>query len=214
MTDSDYTHIVLIVDRSGSMDSIQADMEGGINQFIADQAKGGRTTVTLRQFDTEHDEVFSFADAASAPRYTLTPRGGTALLDAVGAGIARAGEELAAMPEDQRPGNVFAVIVTDGHENSSHEYSRDAVKAMIGRQSGDYGWKFVYLGANQDSFAEAGGIGIAAAGTVDYAATSTGTKGAFRSTSDMLLTSRKGGSFGYSTAQRSAAMGGQGGTDA
>lgn len=211
MTDTSYAHIVLIVDRSGSMKTIAADMEGGIGQFIRDQAGGpGRATVTLRQFDTEHDEVYSFADAASAPHYSLVPRGGTALLDAVGAGIARTGEELAAMPEDQRPGLVLVLIVTDGEENSSREYTKAAVKAAIERQERDYGWKFSYLGANQDSFAEAGSIGIPAAAAMNYAATSDGTRGAFASASDALLSTRSTGkTFAYDTSHRSAAMGEQ-----
>lgn len=209
MTDTSYTHIVLIVDRSGSMRKIAADMEGGISQFIRDQASApGRATVTLRQFDTEHDEVFSFADAASAPHYSLLPRGGTALLDAVGAGIAKTGEDLAAMSEDKRPGLVLVLIVTDGEENSSREYGKAAVKAAIERQENDYGWKFSYLGANQDSFAEAGSIGIPVAAAMDYAATPDGTKGAFASASEALLSTRNTGkTFAYDTSHRSAAMG-------
>lgn len=209
MTDPTYTHVLLIVDRSGSMASIRPDMEGGINQFIKDQAAGpGRATVSLRQFDTAHDEVFSFAPAATAPEYSLVPRGSTALLDAVGAGIAKTGEDLAAMPEDERPGLVVVLIATDGCENASCEYNRAAVRASIERQESDYGWKFTYLGANQDSFAEAGSIGIPAAAVMDYSADSAGTKGAFASASDAVLKTRGGGSLAYGALHRSAAKGG------
>jgi hypothetical protein len=209
MTDASYTHILLIADRSGSMESIRADMEGGINQFIAGQASGpGRATVTLRQFDSEHEEVFSFADAATAPQYRLVPRGSTALLDAVGAGVARTGEELAAMAEDDRPGLVVVLIVTDGAENASGEYTLAQVRETIRRQQEAYGWQFTYLGANQDAFAEAGGLGIGAGAALNYAANSAGTKGAFASASDAVITTRSGaGPLAYGTAHRSAATG-------
>ena len=72
------------------------------------------------------------------------------------------------MPEADRPGLVIFVIVTDGEENSSREFSKARVKKMIQRQQQKYNWHFTFLGADQDAFAEAGGMGIAAGGAANF----------------------------------------------
>jgi hypothetical protein len=92
----------------------------------------------------------------------------TALLDAVGKAINETGERLSKIAEDQRPGLVVFVIVTDGHENSSHEFTRLQIKEMIEKQQTEFSWQFTFLGANQDAFAEAAGIGISAMSTMTY----------------------------------------------
>lgn len=174
MTNPDLVHYILIIDRSGSMQAIQKDTQGGIRAFVDKQLEGvdpAKRTVSLYQFDTEHDTVLDWAPLADARDYKLQPRGGTALLDACGFAIKREGEKLAAMSEEDRPGYVMVVIATDGEENSSKEYKRDAIKKMITHQQDTYDWRFTYLGANQDAFAEAGSIGIAAASAMNFRAT-------------------------------------------
>lgn len=184
MTNPDYRHYVLIIDRSGSMAKIREDAQGGIRQFVKDQGElPGQATLSLYQFDTEHDTVYDFADLKSAERYTLVPRGGTALLDAVGFAVTQVGEKLAAMPEDDRPGKVIVLIVTDGDENRSCEYARDQVKALLVQQQDAYGWQVTYIGANVDAFAEAGSLGIAPQSALSYAATSKGTSSSYAAAS-------------------------------
>lgn len=185
MTDQDYRHYVLIVDRSGSMETIKDDAQGGINQFVKDQAAlPGKATLSLYQFDTEHEKVHDFTTLSEAgANYTLKPRGGTALLDACGFAITQEGEKLAKMLESQRPGKVIVLITTDGEENSSHEYTKDRVKKLITGQQDDYGWQFSYVGANQDAFAEAGGLGIAPGAALNYAASGIGTNNAYAAAS-------------------------------
>ena len=61
------------------------------------------------------------------------------------------GEQLAALPEDQRPGRVICLIMTDGMENSSHQWTWDAVKTLITQQREVYGWEFIFLGADIDA---------------------------------------------------------------
>ena len=99
---------------------------------------------------------------------SLVPRGSTALLDAVGRAINETGERLAKMNEEDRPGLVVFVVMTDGEENSSQEFSKDQIKQMITHQQDTYGWHFTFLGANQDAFAEAGALGIHAAGVANF----------------------------------------------
>lgn len=166
---SDLTDVTVVIDRSGSMESCRDDAEGGLNAFIADQAKlPGECLVSLVQFDTVYEWVHKGVPAGKVPKYTLHPRGGTALLDAVGQAINETGERLSAMPEEQRPGLVAIVIVTDGHENSSREFRREQIKEMIERQQGEYSWQFTFLGANQDAFAEAGSLGIRSMDAATY----------------------------------------------
>lgn len=160
---ADLTDITLVIDRSGSMESIRSDAEGGINTLITEQAKQpGECRVTLVQFDTEYEFLHQGVKAAECPPYHLVPRGSTALLDAVGRAISETGARLAAMPEAERPGLVVFVISTDGQENASREFTRDQVKQMIAHQQLVYKWEFTFLAANAEAFAEAGGMGISA----------------------------------------------------
>lgn len=100
--------------------------------------------------------------------YTLVPRGSTALLDAVGQAIVTTGEKLATLPEDQRPGLVMVVIVTDGEENSSREYNKQKIKDLITQQQDVYKWQFTFLGADQNAFAEAASMGMKLDGVAAY----------------------------------------------
>ncbi len=167
---SDLTDITLVVDRSGSMSTVREDAEGGVNSFIASQAKEpGEALLTLVQFDTEYEFVHKGVPIGDVPTYQLHPRGMTALLDAVGRAINETGERLAGIKESDRPGLVIFVVMTDGLENSSREFSKKQLKEMVDRQQSVYNWHFTFLGANQDAFAEAAAMGIGKAGVANYA---------------------------------------------
>jgi len=175
MANNSLTDITLVIDRSGSMAAIEEEAQSGINSFIRDQAKTqGRADLTLVQFDTEYEFVHRGVPIESVPEFSLEPRGCTALLDAVGRAIKEVGERLCALPEEQRPGLVVFVIVTDGHENSSREYTRQQVRAMISHQRDVYKWQFVFLGVDDAAFDEAEAMGIDRDFTGRYAPGSTG----------------------------------------
>jgi hypothetical protein len=170
MMKDDLTDITLVVDRSGSMEAIREDAEGGVNSFITEQGKEpGEALLTLVQFDTEYEFLHKGVPIHQVPKYKLVPRGMTALLDAVGKAINETGERLAKMAEEDRPGLVIFVVMTDGLENSSKEFTKIQLKEMIQRQQNEYDWHFTFLGANQDAFAEAGGMGIHPDGVANYA---------------------------------------------
>jgi uncharacterized protein YegL len=168
---SDLTDITVVLDRSGSMAACKDVAEAGLNQFIEGQKKRpGAATFTLVQFDTEYEFVHRGADIGSVGPCRLVPRGNTALLDAVGRAVIETGERLRAMAEADRPGLVVVVILTDGQENSSREFTLGRVRDMICHQQDVYNWQFTFLGANQDAFAEAGAMGIPVAQAANFAA--------------------------------------------
>ncbi|RAV09860.1 VWA domain-containing protein [Mycolicibacterium sp. GF69] len=180
--------MAVLLDRSGSMESIKSDTEGGFNAFITEQRKQRLDIrVTLAQFDTEYDVVFANRPVADVPPLELQPRGATALYDAVGRLITDVGAELAALPEEQRPGRVTVVVLTDGHENSSKEWTHDAVRKAIHRQEREYSWDFVFLGANMDAVAIGQQLGFAADRSMTYAADADGVGAAWAATSDYVV---------------------------
>lgn len=148
MTKKDYTHLTLVVDRSGSMEAMKEEAQGGINTLLTEQfALPGKLTVTLVEFDDHIDTVARLAKKTMD--YSLVPRGMTALLDAVGSEIVKTGADLDKMKEDARPDKVLFVIVTDGEENQSKEYTFEKVKELIAHQKDAYNWSFQFLGAGE-----------------------------------------------------------------
>ena len=184
---NDYTHITLVLDRSGSMESMRTDAIGGFNTFLKDQqAAPGAATLTLVQFDDRYEKPHEFAPITGVPPLdatTFVPRGSTALLDAIGTAIDETGVRLAAMPDAQRPGKVLFVTLTDGMENASHRFDNRQITAKITHQRDVYGWEFVFLAANQDAIATGASMGFAAGSSATFAGTGKGQWAALRSLS-------------------------------
>jgi Mg-chelatase subunit ChlD len=186
------TLLVLVVDRSGSMQSIRSDMEGGIKTLLEDQAKEpGTCLVTLAQFDTEYELLFRAIPVAEVNGYELIPRGGTALLDAIGRTIGEVRGSIEKLPAHRRPEHVVFAVVTDGLENSSQEWSREKVMAAVKDRS-KAGWHFSFLGANQDAIEEGGNLGVGAAAAMTYAPSRAGVGGAMSSLSASVRRVRSG----------------------
>ena len=168
------TDITVVLDRSGSMAACRAEAESGLNQFVkAQKEKAADAAFTLVQFDHEYEVVHDAKPIRDVPHCSLVPSGTTALLDALGRTIISTGKRLEATPEDKRPGLVVFVILTDGHENASREFKMAQIKEMVEHQREKYGWQFTYLGANQDAFTEAHGMGIPVAASANYVGQST-----------------------------------------
>jgi Mg-chelatase subunit ChlD len=190
------TLLVLVIDRSGSMESIREDMEGGMKTLLGEQAQEeGTCLVTLVQFDSEYEVLAQAVPAAELVPYRLVPRGSTALLDAIGRTISDVRARIEALDPAGRPGHIVFAVITDGLENASKEWSRlqvmDCVKARVAE-----GWSFTFLGANQDAIQEGGGMGVAASSSLTYAASPEGTREAMRSASASMGRMRRGESEG------------------
>ena len=206
------TDISIVLDRSGSMESIADDTIGSFNAFVADQQKEpGAGQLSLILFDNEYTPVHDAIPLATVPRLsseTFQPRGTTALLDAIGRTILATGQRLAAMAEPDRPERVIFVIITDGHENASHDFTRDRIFTMIAHQRQVYSWHFEFLGANQDAIQAAGHLGIAAADSLTYGANPQGTQSAMAAMSGKMRAFRSAGvAPAYTASERAQSLG-------
>lgn len=187
----DYTDITVILDRSGSMAPVAQDMEGGFNHFIEDQRKiSGECRVTLVQFDENSginvDTIYIARRLEDVPALVLNARGGTPLLDAVGRTVVDTGERLKRLTEQERPGNVLILIITDGQENASRDWTKEKVRELINRQKDQWKWNFMFLGANVDAFAEARGMALPVGSAANYTPTAAGIGQMFASVSPKI----------------------------
>ena len=209
MTNSNHTLIAALLDRSGSMRSSKAATEDGWRELINEQRQEpGRCEVTLAQFDTRYEVLYPATDIGAVPEFEVVPRGQTALLDSTGRFITEVGEVLAALPEEQRPGKVICLIMTDGMENASREWSWDAVSRLITQQREVYGWEFIFLGANIDAVEVGARMGMDRDKAMTFAADSyVGNRRAYAVTSAKIRDARAGRDFGFSPEERTESMG-------
>lgn len=174
------THIICILDRSGSMASIMSDSIGGFNTFLKKQKElPDEATITVALFDDKYELLYDNVDIKKAEELTSKvwyPRGTTALYDAIGKTIHTDKAKLQSLG-DEAPAKVLVCIVTDGLENASVEYKgdpgRERIKKLI-KECEEDDWNFIYLAANQNAFAVGTSFGVSAANTFTYTASSAG----------------------------------------
>ena len=143
--------VVFLLDRSGSMGGIEKDTIGGYNSYI-DSQRGKNVKVTTVLFDDKYEVLHNRVDVDNIKKLTNKEyyvRGCTALLDAIGKTI----REM----EDKNPNKVIFIITTDGYENASTKYNKSQIKELI---SVHKDWKFMYIGADIDSYSEGRSLGI------------------------------------------------------
>lgn len=175
----DLTELVFILDKSGSMSGLEKDTIGGFNSMLAKQkALDGACRITTVLFDHCYTMLHDRIDIQAVSPMTEKEYyvgGSTALLDAIGTTIQKIANVQKNTAEKYRADKVLFVIITDGEENSSREFSADMIKAMIKREEEKYGWEFIFLGANIDAVQTAGRYGIRADRAVDYVPDAAGT---------------------------------------
>ncbi len=193
-----YTHITVILDRSGSMESICDDTIGGLNAFVEQQKAGsGEATLTLVQFDSQHpyEVIHHFTPIREVPaltRKTYVPRGGTPLLDALGRGINDIEESIGKLNDGERPEKVIVAVITDGQENSSMEFNKEQVEKMIKSKSSEAGWEFIFLSADLNAIADAHHLGFSSDATVAFEKSSHGVDCCMSSLSESVSQIRSG----------------------
>jgi uncharacterized protein YegL len=168
------TLVCFLLDRSGSMAGKQNDVIGGVNEFLAKQKLNTNPcSISFFRFDTGGTERFrdtcKLEDCKDLNADDFIPRGGTPLFDAIGNTITAIEKDILI----QMPAKTIFVIVTDGEENASYEFNKEKIKALIEYKEKN-NWAFIYLGADVNAFQNAGGIGIRACNTAQYAYTNKG----------------------------------------
>ena len=207
-----HTKIVMVLDRSGSMKSIEQDTIGGVNQFLADQKKiKGKAEMTLVLFDDQYDVVFEdvdIQDVKDLDNTTFVPRGSTALLDAVGKTINTTYSAIKSAKKKDKPEQVVFVVITDGMENHSREYTREAIFNMITEMKEKNKWEFMFLGANQDAIDVGGQYGFVTGSSMTYAANEKGVSTSYALMSDKITTYRSLGKMeSFTEEERTKALG-------
>lgn len=193
---SNRTELVFILDRSGSMQGLEADTMGGFNAMLKEhQGREGACRVTTVLFDDRYEllndrENLQRVLPLTAAQYYV--RGTTALLDAMGRTIERFGSLQKHLEPSHRADKVVLVIITDGMENASREYSYSHVKQLVQRQQERFGWEFMFLGANIDAIATAGQMGIRADRAANYHADAEGLPLVYSAISDTVARMRAG----------------------
>ncbi|MBR5913938.1 MAG: VWA domain-containing protein [Selenomonadaceae bacterium] len=182
-TSAEPVQIICILDRSGSMQSLTEDVIGGYNSFLEKQKKeSGTAEVTTILFDDKYEKIedaVNLNDAKNLTSEIYYARGNTALMDALGKTIM---ETLGTMAKENicpAKRRVLVMIMTDGLENASTEYSKAKIKSMIEATTKEYNWNYVFIGANIDSASEAQSIGIRADHSANFAPDSGGVRETF-----------------------------------
>ncbi len=190
------TEVVFILDRSGSMLGLEADTIGGFNSMLAQQKKGpGEAIISTVLFSTQSKVLHDRLPVDWVMPMTMAdyvPQGCTALLDAIGDAIHHIGNVHKYARREDVPEHTMFIITTDGMENASRRYSSDQVKALIQRQKEQYGWEFLFLGANIDAVETAGRFGISADRAVNHVSDSKGTRLNYSVLSDTITAFRSG----------------------
>jgi hypothetical protein len=181
------THVVTVVDASGSMNPLREFVVDGVNQLLADLDPSVR--VTIIQFDTTDPQVVVVDEVPAGEVVPLTiedyvPGSSTPLYDAVGIAV-RSAVGQANQYEvltGGRAGVVFAII-SDGRENASTRFSADQVRKLLERQQ-EEGWDVRFIGLGVDAFAEGAYIGIREDRTLTVNRSAAGTSEAFLAVSN------------------------------
>jgi hypothetical protein len=155
----------VILDKSGSMNSKVQDVIGGFNLYISELAKelAVEYGFTLTLFDTAVAMKYNsvpLAQVAKLDESSYRPSGNTALLDAIGNTVQTA--NTAGFDK------IITVIMTDGEENSSREWTLQGIRELVRSKESLGNWTFVFLGANIDAFMQGANLGVARPNAVRY----------------------------------------------
>jgi hypothetical protein len=182
MTTKPTTHVLFVTDMSGSMSQLANDVRGGFNTYLSDLRKakaehGTRYRLTVTLFEAEFISLCVGAKLADTPDLTTVnyaPRGGTALLDAVGKTVLEFESKVTLADADR----ALLVIQTDGEENSSREFKWESIRDLLEAREKTGKWTIVYLGQGVNAWSQGQRFG-ASTQTVDAGYSSSGTRSSY-----------------------------------
>lgn len=175
------SHVVFVLDDSGSMQDCRQATISGYNEFLQLQKEDAKKTgiptfVSLYKFDGRNvNSVFSrvsVEEVEGLNEKTYNPQGMTNLYDAIGGVMMQINTQLTANKKEDRD-SVIITILTDGHENSSRTFDNTNIKQMVEKAEGK-NWGFMFLGANIDAFAAGSSLGFNSNNTMQYDTASMG----------------------------------------
>ena len=183
--ETSHVDLWFLLDRSGSMQSIASDVVGGFDAFIAEpRRQPGTATMSFVQFDDHdpHERVFTALpiDRVRSIAGRFQPRGSTPLYDAIGLLLDRIERHVA---RGNHPADQLVVVFTDGQENASRHWTAQGINARVADLRAA-GYTFVFLGANQDSYATTRDLAMARGSTANFAASPAGVREAHRALSE------------------------------
>lgn len=205
-----FVDINIILDKSGSMEMIKEETIRSFNNFILEQAQvEGRANISLYVFNHKYEIIYENinvkkVELLSKKKYITN--GMTALLDAIGKTISFKSNHYESLSIKERPDKILFIIITDGEENSSKEYSKGNIVKLIENKKSQ-NWDFAFIGSGIDSFSDksAGGLSFSKDSIMSVKAGGQGMTRGIRSLSgstSMYRTS-KGASFTFDTKNRS-----------
>jgi uncharacterized protein YegL len=173
------TNVIFIIDESGSMQSAASDVRGGFNTYVEQlRGDGNEYSLTAIKFGTKVRPLFANLSLAEVPALTTEnyrPLDSTALYDAIGYAFAEASRQWATDEKPYGTAKTIVIVMTDGFENASREFSKETIVAEMKQREAAGNWTFVYLGADQDAWSIASNLGFAQGNVMAYASAETST---------------------------------------
>lgn len=204
------THYLLVVDESGSMGGLRNQTINNINEQIQivraleKKYPDQKYFISLITFNTEVKERYMNIPASEMKEVSASdynPDGGTALRDAMRIGITRLEDKIRpSMIDESKVVTAVVVIITDGEENSSKEWSVEKTKTLVERMNKDDKWTISYIGANQDAILTASQYGVYAGNSINYVSSAAGTRGladTLATTMSMRACNISGGAYSF-----------------
>ncbi len=175
------TELICILDRSGSMEGLEADTIGSFRAMLDKQKTlPGRLAVTTVLFDHLYEPLYTHCDIQNVPPLTdkeYFVRGSTAMLDAVGLTINQMKKDFRKLPKEEKPDDVIFFITTDGYENASTRFSYADIRKKIENAKEKHGWHFIFSAANIDEHEVGEALGVDDDCIISYAPTGEGVRG-------------------------------------
>jgi len=202
--DKDFTAILCVVDRSGSIQIARNEYEEALQGFLTEQGKQpGLVRVDFATFSTSYSLDHRMADPLSIT-VKIEPRGGTALYDAIGHCINGFTSEMEALPPHARPSKVVLLVATDGKDNSSVGFTVESVRELVAAKQDVEGWEALFMGAEQDAVREGERLGFNADACITFKLQG-GSKYAAQAASRFVTDVRSGTRKGFTESERGAA---------